>query len=148
MTPEDKDRPEEDQIDDSPTGDFEILGGDLSSDERTWGMIVHLSALSGYVLGGLAGFVAPLAIWLVKKEESKFLDDQGREALNFQLTILVGILISIPLCFIIIGFVTLLGLVIADIAYTILAGMKANEGVWYRYPWTIKFFPRGAAPGA
>ena len=82
----------------------------------------------------------------MKKDESRFVDDQGREALNFQLTIFVGMLISIPLCFIIIGIFTLLALVVIDIVYTIIAGIKANEGVWYRYPWSIKFLRRNDVP--
>jgi len=120
----------------------DVADAGLSQDDRTWGMVVHLSGLSGYLLGGLAGFVAPLVIWLVKKDESEFVDDQGREALNFQLTIFLGMLISIPLCFIFVGFLTLLALVVIDIVYTIIAGIKANEGVWYRYPWSIKFLSR------
>ena len=112
----------------------------VSQNDRTWGMIVHLSALSGTVLSaGILTFVAPLVIWLVKKEESKFLDDQGREALNFQLTIFVGILACIPLMLILIGIPIAIALGIAGLVYAIIAGIKANEGVWYRYPWSIKF---------
>ena len=118
-------------------------------DERQWAMFAHLSALlGGIVTSGWAGsigcFIGPLVIWLVKKDTLPFVDDQGKEALNFNIT--VGIVF---LCLFLLSIMTLgLGLIItvplmvivgiAWLVLTIIAAMKANEGVAYRYPFTLR----------
>jgi uncharacterized Tic20 family protein len=111
-----------------------------SKDARTWAMVTHLSALSGFIGVPLGWFLGPLVIWLIKKEQFPFVDRQGKEAMNWQLTVLIGIVISIPLSFICIGFVTLTLLGIADLVFTIIAAIKANDGIEYKYPWRIRFF--------
>ena len=131
-------------------GEVEVLDAPTrvtTKDERLWGMLTHLSSLGGYVLG-IFWWVPPLVIWLVKRDESRFLDHQGREALNFQLTMFLGILLSIPLAFVFIGIFTMIGISIYALVYTIIAGLKANEGVWYRYPFSIKFVSRAPDPDA
>ena len=108
--------------------------GAISMDDRTWGMLAHLSALVAMGLGGMA-FLGPLIIWLVKKEQSAFVADQAKEALNFQLSALIAALvcaatvIGIPLAFVV---------MIASIIYSIIAGIEANKGVSYRYPYTFR----------
>ena len=112
-------------------------------------MFAHLSALVGGILtsgwaGSIGCFIGPLIIWLVKKDTMPFVDDQGKEALNFNitvgiaffvlfllavLTLGIGLVIAIPL-WIIIG--------IAWLVFTIIAAIKANEGVAYRYPFTLR----------
>ena len=107
-------------------------------DERMWGMLCHLSSLIGLI--GVPGFIGPLVIWLVKREQYGLVNDQGKEALNFQLTILIGILICIPLIFACgIGAILAIVLGIFDLVFTIIAAIKANEGVCYRYPMCIRF---------
>jgi hypothetical protein len=107
-------------------------------DERMWGMLCHLIAFSGFVVpfGSLLG---PLIIWLIKKDEMPFVDDQGKESLNFQLTMLIAFVISIILIVVVIGFLLLGVLCIYEIVVLIIATIKANEGVRYRYPYTIRF---------
>lgn len=120
-----------------------------SAEERQWAMFAHLSALLGALLTGAFGggwgcFLGPLIIWLVKKDTMPFVDDQGKEALNFNITVAiaavvlvlisvmtlgVGLIIAIPL-WIIIG--------IGWLVFTIIAAIKANEGVRYRYPFTLR----------
>lgn len=105
---------------------------------RTWAMIAHLSALSGYVVP-LGWIIGPLVIWMIKKDEFAFVNRQGKEAINWQLTLLIGFVISIPLAFVCVGFVTMVALAIVDLIFVIIAGIKANDGVEYKYPWRIQF---------
>src|SRR5689334_2713589 len=75
----------------------------LTQEERQWGMFAHLSALAGLLVGGLT-FIGPLIIWLIKKDESKFVDANGKESLNFQLNILIYSLILVAISFATCGF--------------------------------------------
>lgn len=110
--------------------------GKLSeNDEKTMSLLSH-------ILGAVTTFVGPLIIWLIKKEESPFVDDQGKEALNFQITVVIGyvaasIIAMIPvigcvaaLCFPAIG--------IASLIFGILGGIEANKGIPYRYPFALR----------
>lgn len=108
-------------------------------DARNWAMICHLAALSGYVIpfGNLLG---PLIVWAIKKDEHPFIDDQGKEALNFQLTMTLVAIGCIVLMFVLIGFLLIGALVVFTLIMIIIASIKANEGVYYRYPLTIRFF--------
>ncbi len=110
----------------------------VSKDERTWGMLCHLIAFSGFIIpfGNLLG---PLTIWLIKKDEMPFVDDQGKESLNFQLTMLIALIISAVLVVVLIGIAMLVILGIFQIIILIVATIKANEGVRYRYPYAIRF---------
>jgi uncharacterized Tic20 family protein len=106
---------------------------------RQWAMFAHLSALAGgFLLGGLS-FVGPLIIWLIKKDENPFVADQAREALNFNITVTIGFLISwVLVAAFFIGFLTMAVIGIAWLILTIMAGMAANNGQQYRYPWTLR----------
>ena len=86
----------------------------------------------GFVLG-------PLITWLIKKDDHPFIDEQGKEALNFQITMLLAIIVSAFLCFIFIGFILLPVLVIGDVVFTVIASLKAKEGEHYRYPFAFRF---------
>ena len=101
-----------------------------NQDDKTMGLLCHL-------LGPFLGFIGPLLIWLIKKEQSKFVDDQGKEALNFNLTLLIGHMIGIATaCFTfgaINGVVGLVGLI-----FGIIGGLEANKGIAYRYPFNIR----------
>jgi uncharacterized Tic20 family protein len=110
---------------------------DVTADDRQWGMFCHLSALLGYFVGGLT-FLGPLIVWLVKKDTSKFVDYHGKESLNFQINILIYSLICIPLMFVLIGFLLLPVVVVYSIVMPIIAGIKANEGQLYEYPYTFR----------
>ena len=111
---------------------------------RQWAMFAHLSALLAAFLGGLT-FLGTLIIYLVKRNEHPFIADQAREALNFNLSVLIysialGI-VSFILTLILIGlllFLLFIPLAIAWIVLTIMAGVKANNGEAYRYPLTIR----------
>jgi uncharacterized protein len=109
----------------------------ISADERQWAMFAHLSALIGFIIpfGNLLG---PLIIWLMKKETMPFVDQQGKEALNFQITVTIAMVISAILIIVVIGFVLMFIIGLAALILTIMAGIKANEGVAYRYPFTLR----------
>ncbi|MBP87922.1 MAG: hypothetical protein CMJ64_14560 [Planctomycetaceae bacterium] len=103
-----------------------------SKDERTLGMLSHL-------LGVFTGFIGPLVIWLIKKDDSEFVDDQAKESLNFQLTILIGQVINCALMLVCIGYITFLALWVTTLIFCIMATVAANKGERYRYPINIRF---------
>ena len=117
----------------------QVAGEKPDKDARTWAMICHLIALSGFVVpfGNLLG---PLIVWAIKRDEHPFIDDQGKEAINFQLTMTIAFAISIILLFIFIGILLIVILCVYSIIMIVIAAMKANEGEPYRYPCTIHFF--------
>jgi len=110
----------------------------VSKDERTWGMLAHLSALLGYFLLPFGNVIAPLVIWLVKKDESQFIADQAKESLNFQISLMIYALVSGVLIIVIIGIFLLGAIYIFGIVMTIIGTIKSNNGVVYRYPLTIR----------
>lgn len=120
--------------------------GGLSSDEKMWAMIGHLSALTGLLTGGVGNVVGPLIVWQVKKDTMPFATDQAKEALNFNISWLIwglalGGVITI-LMLVAIGFLLLPLLAIFTIAwvvFVIVGALKANDGVAYRYPLTLRF---------
>jgi uncharacterized Tic20 family protein len=101
---------------------------------RMWGMFAHLAAVTGFITGGIGCIVGPLVVWLIKKEDYPFVDDQGKEAVNFQITMLIYAAAALLLAFLCIGFILLPVVGVVDIVFTILATIKANDGVRYRYP--------------
>jgi uncharacterized Tic20 family protein len=103
-----------------------------SKEECTWALVCHLS---GIVLG----FLGPLIFWLIQKEKMPFVDDQGKEALNFQLAVLIASIISAATACIVIGFILMPVVIIGNIVFSIIAAVAANKGEAYRYPITIRF---------
>jgi len=107
-------------------------------EERTWGMLCHLVVFTGYIIP-LASIFGPLIIWMIKRDEMPFVDDQGKESLNFQITIMLAMIASGLLMFVLVGFVLIAVVVIFQFIVVIIASIKANEGVYYRYPLSIRF---------
>ena len=132
-----------------PPASEQAPAGDIPAEERTWAMMAHLSALLGGLLTASVGrgwgcFIGPLVIWLVKKDTMPFVNDQAKEALNFNITVIIaaiglwvltiitlgiGLLLTIPLG---------LALFVGWLVLTIVAAVKANNGEHYRYPFTIR----------
>ncbi|WP_137886485.1 DUF4870 domain-containing protein [Pseudomonas sp. 2FE] len=104
-----------------------------SQEVRQWAMFCHFAAFLGLVFpfGNLLG---PLIVWQIKKDLDPFVDAQGKEALNFQITVALAALVCILLMLVVIGFALLGLLSIGALVLTIIAGIKANEGQAYRYP--------------
>ncbi|MGW9347905.1 DUF4870 domain-containing protein [Nocardiopsis flavescens] len=107
-------------------------GAPPSGDERQMALFAHLG-------GGILGFLVPLIIYLIKRDESPFIRDQSAQALNFQLLILIGYVVSSILSIIVIG--GILGFVcwVASVVFGILGGVAANKGEWYRYPFNVSW---------
>ena len=111
--------------------------GAPSAEAKQWAMFAHLSALLGFLIP-FGSIVAPLVIWQIKKNEFPFVDDQGKEALNFQITVLIAVIVCFVLSFVLIGLLLLPIVGIAALVLTIIGGIKANEGVTYRYPFALR----------
>ena len=109
----------------------------ITKDERTWAMLCHFSAFTGLIFP-FGNFLAPLIIWLIKKEEMPFVEEHGKEVLNFQISMTIYLLISGILCIILIGIPILIGLVIFCFIITIIAAISANDGKSYRYPINLR----------
>lgn len=109
-----------------------------SQDERTWAMLCHLAAFSGFIVAGVGAVVGPLVVWLIKRETYPLVDDQGKEALNFNITVLLAGIACFILVFVIIGIFLLLALAVYWVVMTIIAAVQANKGIAYRYPLTLR----------
>ena len=109
----------------------------VTKDDRTWGMAVHLSAFAGHLFP-FAHIIAPLVVWQLKKDTSAFVDDQGKEAVNAQISVTIYAAVAIALCFVLIGIPLLAGLYVANVVLVIVAAMAANEGKAYRYPFILR----------
>ena len=106
--------------------------------ERTWGMFCHLAALSGFIIP-FGNIIGPLIVWLVKKDESSFVDEQGKESLNFQISVTIYCILAGILIVLIIGIFLLIGIGILILVFVIVAAIKANNGESFEYPLTIRF---------
>lgn len=111
-----------------------------SKDERLWALLIHLSPILGAVsfsLGVPGGnILLPLILWLIKRDGAPFVEDQGKEVLNFQITItIVGAVLFAIIC---IGWTLIPVLGIYAFVLAIIGGVKANEGVVFRYPATLR----------
>lgn len=113
--------------------------GAPDKDARTWAMLCHLTAVAGYCVP-LGNVLAPLIVWAIKREDSAFVDDQGKEALNFQLSVLIAMMLTIPLFLIFVGFLMFGAILLFQLVMIILASVKSYEGETFRYPITIRFF--------
>ncbi|WP_346854359.1 DUF4870 domain-containing protein [uncultured Draconibacterium sp.] len=108
--------------------------------EKQWGMFTHLAALATFVLPVAGNFIGPLIIYLIKKDEYEFVNDQGKEVLNFQISWSIIFAISIVLIFVGIGVIMLVGFGIAWLVLVIVGSVAASNGQYYRYPLTYNFF--------
>ena len=107
-------------------------------DQNMWAMLCHLSALAGFIIP-LGNVIGPLVIWMIKKDVYPLVDDQGKEALNFQISMTIYYVVASILILILIGIVLLIGLALFSLVVTIIAMIKASDGVAYRYPLSIRF---------
>ena len=131
---------------DAPTP---VSASGIAADQRQWAMFAHLSALLGGLItagwaGGVGCFLGPLVIWLMKRETMPFVGDQAKEALNFNITV-AGIMLILFLVGIFtfgIGFLLTVPLMVivalVSLVFIIIAAIKANDGVAYRYPFAIR----------
>ncbi len=107
-------------------------------DERMWGMFCHLSALSGFIIP-LGNLIGPLIIYSMKKEEYAFVADQGKESLNFQISVMIYLIAGGLISIFFVGFFLIGALILVSLILTVVASVRANDGEYYSYPLTIKF---------
>ncbi|MGD9090673.1 MAG: DUF4870 domain-containing protein [Desulfobacterales bacterium] len=118
----------------------------LSEDEENnWAMWAHISTFCSMIVP-LGNFIGPFVVWQLKKNESEFVADQAKEALNFQISLFIYMLISAVLILIVIGFFLIIGLALFGLIIVIVAGVKANQGEYYRYPMCLRLIPQKKYP--
>lgn len=122
--------------------------GAPDAQQRQWAMFAHLSAIAGGLLtgqlGGIGCVLGPLIVWQLKKDTMPFVTDQAKEALNFNITVALALLVLVLLgvgsfgagFMVTAPLVLILGL--AALVFAVMAAMKANEGVAYRYPFALR----------
>ena len=109
-----------------------------TENERTWGMLAHLSALAGVVIWLLGCVLGPLAVWLSRRDQSEFVAAHAREALNFNITVVLAAVVCIALMVVFVGFILGTALFIGWLVLTLIAAIRASEGELYRYPFTLR----------
>jgi len=121
--------------------------GEIEKDARVWAMVCHLAGLAGLspILPVIGGAVAPLVIWQLKGEAFPFVAEQGRRAVNFQLSVLLYCSVATMLCFVSLVGIRLIPVIfcvvsLVDLILVLVAAVRANRGEHYRYPLTIRFF--------
>jgi len=110
-----------------------------SSEIRNWCVLCHASALLGLFFHFFGHLLGPLIVWLIKRDLSPEIDANGKESLNFQLSMLIYDVVAGILCVVLIGIPILIALWILNTVLVIIASVKTGEGKFYRYPLTIRF---------
>jgi hypothetical protein len=114
------------------------MGPPPTPEERTWGLLAHLSALAGFVVPVFGNILGPLIVWLIKKDEMPFVNDQGKESLNFQIMVtVVAFIAALTIC-IGIGIILLPLVALLALIFEIIAAIQANQGIAYRYPVNLR----------
>ena len=107
-------------------------------DARNLATLCHLCGLLGLVIP-LGNVIGPLLIWLLKKDEYPFVEEQGREALNFQISMTIALIVSAILVLVFIGVFLVAALALVDLVLVVVASLAASRGEHYRYPVSIRF---------
>lgn len=110
-----------------------------SSEIRTWCVLCHASALLGLFFHFFGHLLGPLIVWLIKRDASPEIDANGKESLNFQISMLIYDIIAGILCIVLIGIPILITLWVLNTVFVIIASVKTSNGEFYRYPFTIRF---------
>ena len=112
-------------------------GGMPTESERTWGMLAHLSALAGLLVPLVGNIVGPLVVSTTKRDQSAFVAAHAKEALNFNITVSIAALGCMVLALVFVGFLLGSALFIAWLVLTLVAAIKASDGLTYHYPFTL-----------
>ena len=112
----------------------------LSAKEaRQWAVLCHLSALVGLLGNGIGFLIGPLVVWLIKREDDPLIEEQGKEAVNFALTMFLALFVSALLAIVLIGIPLLIAFGLMLVINPIIAAVKTSNGERYRYPISIRF---------
>lgn len=102
-------------------------------------MLCHLTALAGFIGIPFGHIIGPLVIWLIKRQEFPLVETNGKESLNFQISMSIYGLVAFLLVFVVIGIPLIIALILADVILVIVATVKTNNGESFQYPATIRF---------
>jgi uncharacterized Tic20 family protein len=114
---------------------------EVTPDERTWAMLAHLSALLGFLIP-FGNAIAPLILWRVRRGRSAFVSDQALESLNFNVTVVIAALVCYLLTRVLIGILLFVLVALYWLAMTVIAAVRAGEGIRYRHPLTLRLIER------
>lgn len=109
---------------------------EVSSDDQTWGIITHAAAFVGFVIP-LGNILGPLVVWAIKKDESRFVDENGKQVLNFQITWTIFLIVSGLTIFIVIGFLLLPLVALGWLILMIIGIIRASNDEVYDFPLTL-----------
>ena len=109
-----------------------------TENERTWGMLAHLSALAGLVIPLIGNVLGPLLVTIARSDQSAFVAAHAKEALNFNISVTLAALLCTLLMLVFVGFLLGSALFIAWLVMTLIAAIKASEGAAYRYPFSLR----------
>ncbi|HMJ09594.1 MAG TPA: DUF4870 domain-containing protein [Pyrinomonadaceae bacterium] len=109
-----------------------------TAEQRQTGMFLHLSLLASLIVP-LAGVILPIVLWQTQKEKMPALDAHGKMVVNWIISSVIYAAVSVVLMFVLVGFLTILGVAIMSIVFPIIGAVKANNGELWEYPLTIKF---------
>lgn len=115
------------------------MAEEIPGEARQWAMACHLIALVGLIGNGVGFVLGPLIVWLLKKDDHPFIDEQGKESLNFQITMFIVLFISFLLTMVFVGFVFLIIAALVMTIFPIIAAIKVTDSEHYRYPFSIRF---------
>ena len=113
-------------------------GATPTENERTWGMLAHLSALAGLVIPLIGNVLGPLLVSIARSDQSAFVAAHAKEALNFNISVTLAALLCTLLMLVFVGFLLGSALFIAWLVMTLIAAIKASEGAAYRYPFSLR----------
>jgi uncharacterized Tic20 family protein len=111
---------------------------ELTSEAKNWSVLCHLAGLLGLPVPLIGHVVGPLIVWMMKRDDHPFIDDQGKEAVNFQISMVIYEFVAALLICAVVGIVLLPLLIVLDVIFVIVAAVKASNGEAYRYPLTIR----------
>lgn len=119
-------------------GEIPEVAATAKNDETMWAMFCHLGGLFGFVFP-FGNILAPLVIWLVHREKYPLVDDQGKEAVNFQISLSIYLIASALMVLIVVGLFLFIALLVFALVVTVSAAIQASKGGKYRYPFAIRF---------
>lgn len=107
-------------------------------DEKNYCTVLHLAQFAGFVVP-LAGLILPIVMWMIYKEQNDFIDQNGKNVVNWIISCIIYLIICLLLCFVLIGFLLLAVLGVLGIVFAVIGAINASKGVVWRYPMTIRF---------
>lgn len=118
-----------------------LVDPSASQSDRNYAMVLHLTPVLALPTAGLTFLILPLVLWLIRKDDSPFINDHGKETVNFQISLLIYFLVSGALFVVLIGIPLMVLVSIFAIVASILASIAAHRGEFYRYPACIRLIP-------